>query len=159
MHCICLLSVHISQLSLPIQKNFTTTRLPYGLHPANKFTSLCTLHTYSLTCLVLCKLLMQATPPCGQQAISDVHQEWAGIPSLVAGHSAFATASLSHLAGWKRKQAGRILYIQRIMPTNTKHSKSEASGLRRVCVSSELIAYIEEIVCEPHSQEIDTDDK
>lgn len=123
MHCICLLSVHIIQLSLPIQKNFTTTRLPYVYI---RRTSLCTLHTYSLTCLVLCKLLMQATPPCGQQAISDVHQEWAGIPSLDTGHSAFATASLSHLAGWKRKQAGRILYIQRIMPTNTKYSKSEA---------------------------------
>lgn len=62
-------------------------------------------------------------------------------------------------SSWKRKQAGRILYIQRIMATNTKYSKSEASGLRRVCVSSESIAYIDEIVCEPHSQEIDTDDK
>lgn len=102
---------------------------------------------------------MQATPPCGQQAISDVHQEWAWIPSLDTGHSAFATTSLSHPAGWKRKQAGRILYIQHIMPTNTKYSKSEASGLRRVCVSSESIAYIDEIVCEPHSEEIDTDDK
>ncbi len=105
------------QLSLPIQQNFTTSSTQIY-----KFI----LYKYSLTCLVLCKLLMQATPPCGQQANSDVHQEWAWIPSLDTGHSAFATASLSHLDEKGSKQVGIFNYIQRIMPT--KYSKSEASG-------------------------------
>ena len=138
MHCICLLSVHISQLSLPIQKNFTTTRLPYGLHPANKFTSLCTLHTYSLTCLVLCKLLMQATPPCGQQAISDVHQEWAGIPSLVTGHSAFATASLSHLAGKGSKQVGFFIFSASCLPIPNTPNRRQVGFGESACQVSRL---------------------